>query len=218
MRFIDFFVIEKSIFFLLKIIKQIVFQFKIDKLREIYKIDIQKSTINRHLTNTRSENPRADAFLHNNNAHLRRIISGEARPKLANFMFGHHGKLSLRDTISKHEYLLGQKTIHLVVLLQSAHESRFKCVGELLTDHLKAHFRVPSSLVLIETRHEARYGLVAFLDLMVHVYSYDHDFLHWYGQAPQFAAQFHVHLQNDLLRDRSKRLIWFIYRFGHDNL
>lgn len=133
-------------------------------------------------------------------------------------MFGDHGKLSLRDTISKHENLLGQKTIHLVVLLQSAHERGLKGIGELLADHLKAHFRVPSSLVLIETRHEAGYGLVSFLDLMVHVYAYNHDFLYWYGQAPQFAAQFHVHLQNDLLRDRSKRLIGFIYRFGHNNL
>jgi len=154
-----------------------------------------------------SKYPRIDPLLHNNHGNLRRIVISKAASQLLHLMLGHNQQLAFRHSIAINKDLLRQEAVGLLVLLQRLHERDLKRVGQLLSNHLKAHFRVPARLVVVQRRHEPNNRLVLLLRLMVHINADYHALLDRDRQPPQLPAQLHIHLQDDLLRHRLQHIV-----------
>ncbi len=132
-------------------------------------------------------------------------------------MFDHIAELAFRHAITENHNLFREIIVHFIVLFDCIGKGDFQRVNKFLANHLKAYFRVPSRLLVVQARHKASYGLVTLFRLMINIDADDHELLDRYFQTPQFAAQLAIHLEQDLLGHGSQ-LLFIEYRFRNYDL
>ena len=98
----------------------------------------------------------------------------EAVAELGGLMAGDDVELTVANTVSEDDHLLGPDVVDLVVLLHSLHEGDLEAVDDLLAGVLECGGAVPAAHALVEAGHHGRDAVTSPGRVVEDVHSHHH--------------------------------------------